>query len=171
MPDSQFLQIKHFQVFVGALTQIRTGDLILTMDALCRLSYEGVLCGALVVRLAGGRTMAFGRWFQALCAGKQRCPAIYSVLERVKGIEPSQSAWEADVLPLNYTRKYMVLYKLYLPLILLPCACNVLIARLLPTQDIIPQAHLSVYIKINTAILCVIFHLSPLSKKILRFLH
>ena len=25
-------------------------------------------------------------------------------LERVKGIEPSLSAWEADVLPLNYTR-------------------------------------------------------------------
>jgi hypothetical protein len=24
--------------------------------------------------------------------------------ERVKGIEPSLSAWEADVLPLNYTR-------------------------------------------------------------------
>ena len=27
-----------------------------------------------------------------------------STLERVKGIEPSYSAWEADVLPLNYTR-------------------------------------------------------------------
>ena len=26
------------------------------------------------------------------------------ILERVKGIEPSQSAWKADVLPLNYTR-------------------------------------------------------------------
>ena len=25
-------------------------------------------------------------------------------MERVKGIEPSQSAWKADVLPLNYTR-------------------------------------------------------------------
>jgi hypothetical protein len=25
-------------------------------------------------------------------------------MERVKGIEPSCSAWEADVLPLNYTR-------------------------------------------------------------------
>ncbi len=25
-------------------------------------------------------------------------------MERVKGIEPSLSAWEADVLPLNYTR-------------------------------------------------------------------
>ena len=27
-------------------------------------------------------------------------------MERVKGIEPSQSAWKADVLPLNYTRKW-----------------------------------------------------------------
>ena len=27
------------------------------------------------------------------------------MLERVKGIEPSYSAWEADVLPLNYTRE------------------------------------------------------------------
>jgi hypothetical protein len=26
-------------------------------------------------------------------------------LERVAGIEPAQSAWKADVLPLNYTRK------------------------------------------------------------------
>jgi hypothetical protein len=25
-------------------------------------------------------------------------------LERVMGIEPTQSAWEADILPLNYTR-------------------------------------------------------------------
>jgi hypothetical protein len=26
-------------------------------------------------------------------------------LERVTGIEPALSAWEADVLPLNYTRE------------------------------------------------------------------
>lgn len=26
------------------------------------------------------------------------------LLERVKGIEPSYAAWEATVLPLNYTR-------------------------------------------------------------------
>ena len=26
-------------------------------------------------------------------------------MERVKGIEPSYEAWEAAVLPLNYTRK------------------------------------------------------------------
>ncbi len=26
------------------------------------------------------------------------------IMERVTGIEPALSAWEADVLPLNYTR-------------------------------------------------------------------
>jgi hypothetical protein len=29
-------------------------------------------------------------------------------VERVTGIEPAFSAWEADVLPLNYTRKMAV---------------------------------------------------------------
>ena len=28
------------------------------------------------------------------------------LLERVMGIEPTTSAWKAEVLPLNYTRKY-----------------------------------------------------------------
>jgi hypothetical protein len=33
-------------------------------------------------------------------------PADFSeLLERVMGIEPTLSAWEAEVLPLNYTRK------------------------------------------------------------------
>ena len=40
-----------------------------------------------------------------------RSPFLYPAelqahMERVKGIEPSQSAWKADVLPLNYTRTY-----------------------------------------------------------------
>jgi hypothetical protein len=30
----------------------------------------------------------------------------FSFLERVTGIEPALSAWEADVLPLNYTRAH-----------------------------------------------------------------
>ena len=29
---------------------------------------------------------------------------LHTYLERVTGIEPALSAWEADVLPLNYTR-------------------------------------------------------------------
>ena len=37
---------QHFKVFLlGALNQSRTGDLILTMDALCQLSYEGIGAG------------------------------------------------------------------------------------------------------------------------------
>jgi hypothetical protein len=35
-------------------------------------------------------------WREALCF-------LYQ-LERVMGIEPTHSAWEADILPLNYTR-------------------------------------------------------------------
>ena len=31
-------------------------------------------------------------------------PGVRSLRERVTGIEPALSAWEADVLPLNYTR-------------------------------------------------------------------
>ncbi len=31
-------------------------------------------------------------------------------MERVKGIEPSQSAWKADVLPLNYTRTLCLMH-------------------------------------------------------------
>ena len=31
-------------------------------------------------------------------------------MERVKGIEPSQSAWKAGALPLSYTRKCLPLY-------------------------------------------------------------
>jgi hypothetical protein len=34
--------------------------------------------------------------------------AGFFLLERVKGIEPSYSAWEADVLPLNYTRGFLL---------------------------------------------------------------
>ena len=35
------------------------------------------------------------------------------ILERVKGIEPSFSAWEADVLPLNYTRQMLAFRRFY----------------------------------------------------------
>ena len=31
------------------------------------------------------------------------------LVERVKGIEPSYLAWEANVLPLNYTREYLLI--------------------------------------------------------------
>ena len=38
-------------------------------------------------------------------AGKKKNLGIFRGLERAKGIEPSYSAWEADVLPLNYARE------------------------------------------------------------------
>jgi hypothetical protein len=34
-----------------------------------------------------------------------------SSVERVKGIEPSYAAWEAAVLPLNYTRVFLALLR------------------------------------------------------------
>ena len=33
---------------------------------------------------------------------------MYGLVERVMGIEPTFSAWEADVLPLNYTRSEII---------------------------------------------------------------
>ena len=32
------------------------------------------------------------------------------LVERVMGIEPTQSAWKAEILPLNYTRSYEIDY-------------------------------------------------------------
>ena len=37
-------------------------------------------------------------------APKHGAEARIALMERVKGIEPSSKAWEAFVLPLNYTR-------------------------------------------------------------------
>jgi hypothetical protein len=37
-------------------------------------------------------------------SGRNLIPTWSFTLERVTGIEPALSAWEADVLPLNYTR-------------------------------------------------------------------
>lgn len=45
----------------------------------------------------------------ALSADKWLYKAVFNV-ERAKGIEPSYSAWEADVLPLNYARKNIFIY-------------------------------------------------------------
>ena len=43
--------------------------------------------------------------------GRENLPATWaSSSERVTGIEPALSAWEADVLPLNYTRERASLY-------------------------------------------------------------
>ena len=42
-------------------------------------------------------------------AKKTPCGRLF-LLERVRGIEPPYSAWEADVLPMNYTRRLGFLY-------------------------------------------------------------
>ena len=69
----------HYVLQNGAHDRNRTGDLVLTKDVLYRLSYVGFL---------QIETRSF-QWPQ---------------LERVMGIEPTPSAWKAEVLPLNYTR-------------------------------------------------------------------
>ena len=48
---------------------------------------------------------------KADCKKNGRCGASPVFLERMTGIEPAYSAWEADVLPLNYIRRTMVLYR------------------------------------------------------------
>ena len=72
----------------GAHDRIRTGDLVLTKDVLYRLSYVGLPKPA--DALPGDSTLRVDR----------------RRLERVMGIEPTQSAWKAGVLPLNYTRDF-----------------------------------------------------------------
>ncbi len=62
----------------GADEGTRTPDLLITNQLLYRLSYIGTQNGDESVSV--------------------RC------LERVMGIEPTLPAWEAGVLPLNYTR-------------------------------------------------------------------
>ena len=44
-----------------------------------------------------------GKW---LCSNKVQV-AKAGFMERVMGIEPTLSAWEVEVLPLNYTRKLL----------------------------------------------------------------
>src|ERR1700692_3962947 len=45
------------------------------------------------------------RTFSGRSAGQQeRCKSLIGKVERVKGIEPSSSAWKAVALPLSYTR-------------------------------------------------------------------
>ncbi len=65
----------------GAHEQIRTADLTLTKGVLYQLSYMG---------------LALRNYHNSPGEGLD--------MERVMGIEPTYSAWKAEVLPLNYTR-------------------------------------------------------------------
>lgn len=42
--------------------------------------------------------------------GCRTCDSPFFILERMKGIEPSYQAWEARILPLNYTRMNFYLF-------------------------------------------------------------
>ena len=55
---------------------------------------------------AGG--IHFRRALKCLTVTKKKdtLKSVSFFLEQVKGIEPSCSAWEADILPLNYTCMY-----------------------------------------------------------------
>lgn len=46
------------------------------------------------------------QWFRLPCVGtsSDMCAEAAKRMERVTGIEPALPAWEAGVLPLNYTR-------------------------------------------------------------------
>ena len=55
-----------------------------------------------VPRTSGCRTLGSIRPSPA--SNKKASAGGFIELERVMGIEPTYSAWEADVLPLNYTR-------------------------------------------------------------------
>ena len=48
--------------------------------------------------------MAFAAAKAAIASALGNCVLTRQMMERVKGIEPSYEAWEAAVLPLNYTR-------------------------------------------------------------------
>ncbi len=82
---------------VGAHNRNRTDDLVLTKDALCRLSYVSFLrrCCHPVRFVLRSQTATREPW----------PPKPWGdCVERVAGIEPAPSAWKAEVLPLNYTR-------------------------------------------------------------------
>ena len=64
------------------------------------------------LKLCNFKTLACLRGFEPPANGLEiRCSIqlsyrhILNLVERVMGIGPTQSAWKADVLPLNYTRK------------------------------------------------------------------
>ena len=61
-----------------------------------------VLAAVIAVVSAGGTRRA--RASAPRLVGEGRCRWGRPWVERVTGIEPAFSAWEADVLPLNYTR-------------------------------------------------------------------
>ena len=68
---------------------------------LYRLSYMGLDLFPPALAIARRRCLLL---CNAPVSGQAGDPLRGGVLERVMGIEPTLSAWKAEVLPLNYTR-------------------------------------------------------------------
>jgi hypothetical protein len=100
-PEAPFIPSRYPWSGRGAHDRNRTGDLVLTKDVLYRLSY--VSASSTRPKPPPGSPVGLkNRAFPsrpALPPG--RSPGR---MERVMGIEPTPSAWKAEVLPLNYTR-------------------------------------------------------------------
>src|SRR3989344_1043397 len=87
---------KPFVINSGAHNRNRTDDLFLTKEVLYRLSYMGKSS----LKRQVSRCLHYHHHTAQSC----RVPLATLLLERVMGIEPTSSAWKAEVLPLNYTR-------------------------------------------------------------------
>jgi hypothetical protein len=80
----------------GAHNRSRTGDLFLTKEVLYLLSYVGSDQSVNTINLISVNHQT-----------------DTPQMERVMGIEPTSSAWKAEVLPLNYTRTTPALHRHY----------------------------------------------------------
>ena len=60
-------------------------------------------------RLAGGKQQSTGllHFYCSIPIKKEHHRVVVLSLERVMGIEPTSQAWEARILPMNYTRRNM----------------------------------------------------------------
>jgi hypothetical protein len=80
----------------------------------------------------------------------KHCVVPY-VMERVMGIEPTTSAWKAEVLPLNYTRIRYSLFYIYpqyaptMPLPLLACSKMMGASRQLAVHSLMHRSWLRFY--------------------------
>ncbi len=88
----------------GADDQDRTGDLVLTKDALCQLSYIGLRASASAGRVGRGKLLARSR---GAAANSTRAGAPARASEGWsgrRGSNPRPTAWKAVTLPLSYSR-------------------------------------------------------------------
>jgi hypothetical protein len=92
---------RHCATGSGAHDRSRTGDLTLTKGVLYLLSYMGKRFQVSSARPRPGRGASV-----ILLLPSQSSRLRLPRLERVMGIEPTPSAWKAEVLPLNYTREH-----------------------------------------------------------------